>query len=72
MDDILIYTGLGITIIGWLIFVYVGGKFMSALKDSENQPIRLTELRRNYRIKKNICRLLMMAGIIVTIIGCYI
>ena len=62
---ILLYTGITLTVIGWLALAWQGAKWMTTKKQIEQFPQekeRLT-LRRNY------CRFTILAGLMLLIIA---
>lgn len=72
MNNILIYGGLGINIIGALFLMAYAMKYAYAFKKSKNNSIRLNALKPDWTKKRSIGFGLMILGTLIAILGCSI
>lgn len=66
----LIYIGLGIDAIGAIILLAYAVKYGNAFKRNERLSLKNDELKTEWRQKRIIARLTMLAGAIIALIGC--
>lgn len=72
MNNILIYGGLGINIIGALFLMAYAIKYAYAFQKSKNDSIRLNALKPEWAKKRGIGFGLIIFGTLIAILGCSI
>ncbi len=72
MREILIYGGIGINIIGALYLMAYAMKYTYAFYKARKQPIETSAMKPSWGKKKAIGFGLMIIGLIIAIIGCFI
>ncbi len=70
--DIVIYAGLAIDIIGAILLMIWSMKYRNAFKSAEIMPMVKEELKAEWLKKRAIGFGMIIAGTIITVIGCYI
>ena len=70
--DIVIYAGLAIDIIGAILLMIWSMKYRNAFKSAERMPLVKEELKAEWLKKRAIGFGMIIAGTIITVIGCYI
>lgn len=70
--DIVIYAGLAIDIIGAILLMIWSMKYRNAFKSAERMPMVKEELKAEWLKKRTIGFGMIIAGTIITVIGCYI
>ncbi len=65
MDNVMIWSGIIITVIGWLALAWQAAKAIAAKKQMDKFP----QERKAMLLKRNYCRLTILIGMIVIIIG---
>lgn len=70
--DIVIYAGLAIDIIGAILLMIWSMKCRNAFKSAERMPMVKEELKAEWLKKRAIGFGMIIAGTIITVIGCYI
>ncbi len=70
--DIVIYAGLAIDIIGAILLMIWSMKYRNAFKSAERMPMVKEELKAQWLKKRAIGFGMIIAGAIITVIGCYI
>ena len=70
MQDILIYGGIGINIVGAIFLMAYAFKYGYAFRQARKQQMRMDELKSAWAKKRAIGFGLMIGGCIVAIIGC--
>lgn len=70
--DIVIYAGLAIDIIGAILLMIWSMQYRNAFKSVERMPMVKEELKAQWLKKRAIGFGMIIAGIIITVIGCYI
>lgn len=72
MQDVLIYGGIGINVVGALFLMAYAMKYAYAFNKSRNEPIRTEAMKPKWAKKKAIGYGLIFLGLIITILGCVI
>ena len=70
--DIVIYAGLAIDIIGAILLMICSMMYRNAFKSAERMPMVKEELKAEWLKKRAIGFGMIIAGTIITVIGCYI
>lgn len=70
--DIVIYAGLAIDIIGAILLMIWSMQYRNAFKSAERMPMVKEELKAEWLKKRTIGFGMIIAGTIITVIGCYI
>lgn len=70
--DIVIYAGLAIDIIGAILLMIWSMQYRNAFKSAERMPMVKDELKAQWLKKRAIGFGMIIAGTIITVIGCYI
>ena len=70
--DIVIYAGLAIDIIGAILQMIWSMQYHNAFKSAERMPMVKEELKAQWLKKRAIGFGMIIAGAIITVIGCYI
>lgn len=70
--DIVIYAGLAIDIIGAILLMIWSMKYRNEFKSAERMPMVKEELKAEWLKKRAIGFGIIIAGTIITVIGCYI
>lgn len=70
--DIVIYAGLAIDIIGAILLMIWSMQYRNAFKSVERMPMVKEELKAQWLKKRAIGFGMIIAGAIITVIGCYI
>ena len=70
--DIVIYAGLAIDIIGAILLMIWSMKYRNTFKSAERMPMVKEELKAEWLKKRAIGFGMIIAGTIITVIGCYI
>lgn len=70
--NIVIYAGLAIDIIGAILLMIWSMKYRNAFKSAERMPMVKEELKAQWLKKRAIGFGMIIAGAIITVIGCYI
>lgn len=70
--DIVIYAGLAIDIIGAILLMIWSMKYRNEFKSAERMPMVKEELKAEWLKKRAIGFGMIIAGTIITVIGCYI
>lgn len=70
--DIVIYAGLAIDIIGAILLMIWSMQYRNAFKSAERMPMVKEELKAQWLKKRAIGFGMIIAGAIITVIGCYI
>ncbi|MBD5367042.1 MAG: hypothetical protein HDR82_08610 [Bacteroides sp.] len=65
MDSVMVWSGIIITVIGWLALARQAAKAIAAKKQMDKLP----QERKAMLLKRNYCRLTILIGMIVIIIG---
>lgn len=72
MQDILIYGGITINIVGALYLTACGMKYTYIFRQLKNQPAQSKSIKPRWAKKRQIGWSLMIVGIIIALIGCVI
>ncbi len=72
MATILLYIGIVLTVIGWLLLSWFAVKQMNLQKEYERFPQKWEEVKQNLIHKRWLCRSLIIFGLIVIIISLYL
>ena len=65
MDSVMVWSGIIITVIGWLALAQQAAKAIAAKKQMD----KFSQERKAMLLKRNYCRLTILIGMIVIIIG---
>lgn len=69
--DIIIYIGVAINIIGALLLMFYAFRYYSAFKSAGRLSIKANDLKIRWQKKRALGFGLMIGGLLVAIIGCY-
>lgn len=69
MATVLLYVGIALTVAGWLALSWFAVKQISARKEYERLPQKWDEIKQTLMHKRNLCRYLIMSGLLVLIIS---
>lgn len=72
MQDFLIYGGLLVNVIGALMLAFFAIKRMRQYKEAQRMPLRMAEIRAGWATHRWMCLCMMVAGAIITMVGCMI
>ena len=72
IQNILIYGGIGLNIVGAIFLMAYAMKYFYAFRQAENQPIKKNEMMPDWRKKRAIGFGLMILGAIIVVIGCIV
>ena len=72
MATILLYIGIVLTVIGWLLLSWFAVKQMNLQKEYERFPQKWEEVKQNLIHNRWLCRSLIIFGLIVIIISLYL
>lgn len=72
MQDVLIYGGIGINVVGALFLMAYAMKYAYAFHKSKNDPIQTEAMKPKWAKKRAIGFGLMIFGLIIAIFGCVI
>ena len=72
MQDILIYGGIGINVVGAIFLIAYAMKYAYAFHKSKNDSIQTESLKPNWAKKRNIGFGLIFLGSFITVLGCFI
>lgn len=72
MNDVLIYGGVIVNVIGAIYLMAYAMKYMYAFHKANNQPVRTDAMKPEWAKKRIIGFGLMILGGVIAIIGCYI
>ena len=72
MQDIMIYGGIGINVIGAIFLMAYATKYSYAFHQAKKHNVRFDELKAAWGKKRIVGFGLMIIGLIIAIVGCYI
>lgn len=70
--DIFIYIGIAVNIIGALLLMFYAFRYYNAFKSAERLSIKANDLKARWQKKRTLGFGLMIVGLLVAIIGCYL
>lgn len=72
MQSILIYSGLGLNIIGAVFIMFCAVQYYITYKQVKNMPMRVDELKARWAKQRRWGFGLMFAGLFIATVGCFI
>lgn len=70
--DLIIYIGIAINIIGALLLMFYAFRYYNAFKIAGRLSIKVNDLKDRWKKKRAIAFGLMIGGLLIAIIGCYL
>ncbi len=72
MQNILIYGGIGINVLGALLIMFCGVQYYINYRQIKNMPMRVDDLKARWGNQRRWGFGLMIGGLIIAMIGCFI
>ena len=72
MQEVLIYGGILVNVIGALMLAFFAVKRMRQYKAAQKMPLRVQEIKSSWATRRWLCLCMMFGGGIITMIGCMI